>query len=102
MRHIYQVQLDTLRPALLLTRERSAPYMNAVTVAAITSTVHGTVNELPVGPANGLPQACVVNLDDVHTVPREALGRVVGFLLAHQEDALREVIMLSYELAPPT
>jgi mRNA interferase MazF len=41
MRAIHLVRLDTVRPALILTREVALPVLRSVTVAPITSTIRG-------------------------------------------------------------
>ena len=59
--------------------------MTKVTVAPITSTIKGLSSEVLVGPDNGLDHDCAVSLDNVLTVPVNALGRTVGHLSGAQE-----------------
>ena len=68
------------RPVLVLTRDPVADRIGSVVVAALTRTVRGLVSELELTPADGVPTDCVVNFDNVHTVPREALRRRVTSL----------------------
>lgn len=98
MRPIHIAQLDKARPVLILTRELVRPHMNRVTVAPITSTIRGLSTEVPVGRANGLEQDCVVSCDNVVTVPAEAIGRHIGYLLAAQEESLSLAIRTAYDL----
>lgn len=66
------------RPVLVLTRDPVADRIGRVVVAAITRTVRGLVSELELTPgADGVPTACVVNFDNVHTIERAALRRHV-------------------------
>ena len=65
------------RPVLVLTRDPVADKIGAVVVAALTRTVRGLVSELELTPADGLPTACVVNFDNIHTVPKDAFRRRV-------------------------
>jgi mRNA interferase MazF len=50
-------------------------------VAALTRTRRGLVSELDLGPAeDGVPSECVVNFDNVHTLPRDRFRRRVTTL----------------------
>ncbi len=66
---------DKQRPVLILTRASAIEYLARVTVAPITSTRRGVPSEVPLGPEDGLRQACAVNLHNVVTVPKDGLGR---------------------------
>ena len=71
------------RPVLVLTRDPVADRIGAVVVAALTRTVRGLVSELELTPAaDGVPTACVVNFDNVHTIRKEAFRRRVTALSA--------------------
>ncbi len=63
------------RPVLVLTRDPVADRIGAVVVVACTRTVRGLTSELPLGPDDGLPEACVASFDNVHTVRKGALRR---------------------------
>jgi mRNA interferase MazF len=99
MRPIHIAQLDKARPVLVLTREAVRPYLTRVTVAPITSTIRGLSTEVPVGRRNGLERKSVVSCDNIVTVPVDALGRHVGYLLASQEPELAEAIQAAFDLA---
>jgi mRNA interferase MazF len=98
MRPIHVAQLDKARPVLVLTRELVRPYLARVTVAPITTTVRGLSSEVPVGPDNGLDAEGVVSCDNIVTVPKSALGRQLGVLLASQEPALAEAVRAAFDL----
>lgn len=99
LRAIHIADLDTTNgPVLVLTREVAVPHLRCVTVAPVTSRVRGIAVEVPVGPANGLDHESVVNLDDVRTIPRDALGRRIGHLLPQQEPALSRAVQAAYDL----
>lgn len=40
-------------------------------------------SEVPLGPSDGLPKSCVVNLDNISLVDTDALGEVIA-VLDHQ------------------
>lgn len=69
------------RPVLVLTRDPVADSIGSVVVAALTRTRRGLVSELPLTPADdGVPTECVVNFDNVHTIPRTAFRRRITAL----------------------
>jgi mRNA interferase MazF len=63
------------RPVLVLTRDPVAERINAVVVAACTRTVRGITSELPLGSADGMPEPCVANFDNLYTLRRSAFRR---------------------------
>jgi len=63
------------RPVVLLSRDTAYAVRSSVTVAPVTRTVHDIPVEVPLGPEDGLPQRCVVNLDGIATIPKKALDR---------------------------
>jgi mRNA interferase MazF len=69
------------RPVLILTRDPVADRIQSVVVAALTRTQRDLVSELALTAVDdGLPTDCVVNFDNVHTVPRESLRRRITAL----------------------
>lgn len=98
MRLIQLADLDKRRPVLVLTRELVRPALRRVTVAPITTRERGLATEEQVGANNGLADAGVVDCDNIVTVPAEAMGAVVGYLLPAQEPLLTEAIMAALDL----
>lgn len=98
MRAIHLARMDKTRPVLVLTRQASGGMTN-VTVAAITSTVHGLASEVPVGPANGLDHDGAASCDNIYTIHIDRLGRQVGFLLPAQEADLSAAIKAAFDLS---
>lgn len=99
MRPIVLVELDKVRPAVLLTREIAVPHLVHVSVAPITSRVRGIGSEVHVGPANGIDHAAVISCDNITTVPRDRIIRQIGSLLQDQERELAYAISHAYDLA---
>ena|SRR5882724_6451677 len=98
MRPIHLAQLDKTRPVLILTRELVRPHLNRITVAPITSTIRGLSTELPVGKTNGLDHESVVSCDNIVTIPKDTIGRLIGHLLPDQESALSAAIHAAFDL----
>ena len=95
---IWLARLDKTRPVLVLTREEVRAVRTQVTVAPITSTMRGLRSEVQVGQRNGLDHESVVNLDSIATIPRQALVRPVGALLADQEHELTRAFHDAFDL----
>lgn len=69
------------RPVLVLTRDPVADRIGTVVVAALTRIRRHLVSELDLSAAeDGVPTDCVVNFDNLHTLPKEALRRRVTTL----------------------
>ena len=69
------------RPVLVLTRDPVADRIGSVTVAGLTRTKRDLVSELELSAQRDhVPSDCVVNFDNVHTIPRQAFRRRVATL----------------------
>jgi mRNA interferase MazF len=69
------------RPVLVLTRDPVAERIGSVVVAALTRTRRGLISELDLRAGqDGVPTDCVVNFDNIHTVPRDLLRRRIATL----------------------
>jgi mRNA interferase MazF len=68
------------RPVLVLTGDPVGERIGSV-VAALTRTKRGLISELELNAAeDGVPSDCVVNFDNLHTLPRGALRRQITSL----------------------
>jgi mRNA interferase MazF len=71
------------RPVLVLTRDPVADRIGSVVVAALTRTSRELVSELRLTVEHDeVPTDCVVNFDNLHTLPRAAFRRRVVALSA--------------------
>jgi mRNA interferase MazF len=68
------------RPVVLLSRDEAYTVRNAVTVAEVTSTIRGIPVEVELGPEDGLPKKCVVNLDTIVTIRKDLLIERIALL----------------------
>lgn len=98
MRPLHLATLDKRRPVLVLTRGLMVGRMSTVTVAPITTTVHGIATEVPVGPRNGLDHDGAVKCDQIASIPVEQLHEQCGWLLEAQELELHEAIQAAFDL----
>ncbi|MBI2167120.1 MAG: type II toxin-antitoxin system PemK/MazF family toxin [Candidatus Omnitrophica bacterium] len=85
-------------PVVILSRHRAVQVRDAVTVAEVTSRIRNIPVEVPLGPEDGMPKKCVVNLDVINTVPKKLLTERVTTLsngkLQAVEDALKFALAL--------
>jgi mRNA interferase MazF len=78
---LYQFALpDKRRPVVVLTRDSAIRYLPTVTVAPITSTIHGVPSEVVLSEDDGMKGRCAVNLHNALTVRQQRLGRRVAQL----------------------
>lgn len=69
------------RPVLVLTRDPVADRIDSVVVAALTRTKRGLVSELELTKnGDGVPTDCVVNFDNLNTLPKSSFRRPVAQL----------------------
>jgi len=61
------------RPVLLLSRNEAYAVRELVTVAPVTKRIRNIPSEVRLGPEDGLPQLCVVNLDTITTIAKRSL-----------------------------
>ena len=86
---------DKRRPVVVLTRDSILEYLNEVTVAPITRTIREIRSEVVVGPEDGVPQYCAINLDHVQTVSKYQLGEVVATLTSTRMSEVREALLFA-------
>jgi mRNA interferase MazF len=79
---------------LVLTRDPVAARIGSVVVAALTRTRRGLASELDLSAdADGVPSDCVVNFDNIHTLPRDVFRRrVTGLSPARLAEACRVLV----------
>lgn len=80
------------RPVVVLTRDPVADRIGAVVVALCTRTVRGVRSELALGTDDGMPEACVANFDNLHTLRRTAFRRRITRLRTDRLDEACRVL----------
>jgi mRNA interferase MazF len=71
---------DKRRPVLIVTRDSAIGVLNSVTVAPITSTIRSIPTEVILTEADGLPNTCAANFDNLQTVPKSNIGARIARL----------------------
>lgn len=80
------------RPVVLLSRDEAYAVRNAVTVAEVTSTIRGIPVEVELGPEDGHPKKCVVNLDTIVTVRKDLLIERIALLRDEKIEQINSAI----------
>lgn len=89
---------DGRRPGVILTRDRAIPLLANVVLAGVTGTIRDLPTEVPLGKEHGLARECVINCDNLFTIPKSALGRRRGELDQEARARLRDALMIALGL----
>jgi mRNA interferase MazF len=90
------------RPVVLLSRNEAYTVRELVTIASITSRVRRVPTEVPLGLDDGLPRACVVNLDRLTAIPRRSLSRRITTLSPDKVAAIEDALRFALALGEPS
>ena len=77
---VWWVDLDKVRPVVVLTRRRVASQLTRILVAPVTTTVRDLPTEVTLGQLEGVKPGSVANLDNVQLIPASTLLRRAGFV----------------------
>lgn len=91
---------DKRRPVLILTRNSAIRYLNAVTVAPITTTIRGVPSELFLTEEDGLPRPSAANFYNLQTVPKEKVGAWITTLSPERMLAADQAIQFALGIDP--
>lgn len=86
------------RPVLLLSRDAAYSVRTSVTVAIITHTIRNIPVEVLLEPEDGIPTKCVINLDDILTIPKSRLTERITTLSPEKMTAVRKAIVFALDL----
>ncbi len=88
---------DKRRPVLILTRSSAIPKLTWVTIAPITTTARNLSTEVWLDEEDGLNELCAVNLDNIQTVQKEKLGKVLTNVSAERMQEIFEAIKIAFD-----
>lgn len=86
------------RPVVILTRDAVLHSIGSIIVTLVTRTIRGLPTEVALGGRQGLPVRCVANLDNMLTVPRERLKRLMGACDLAKTKELNEAIKVALDV----
>ena len=83
---------------LLLSRDAAYPVRTSITVGVITRTIRGIPVEVPLDEGDGMPAKCVVNLDDILTVPKPVLQSPLTTLSRERMTEVNRAVIYALDL----
>ena len=86
------------RPVVIVSRSDALPARRNVTIAEVTRIVRRLRSEVPLSRADGMPSDCVINTDNLHTIPSDRLRERITALSDQHEFALTNALRYSLEL----
>jgi mRNA interferase MazF len=86
------------RPVVLLSRDVAYRVRTSITVGIVTRIARNISVEVPLGPEDGMPQQCVVNLDDILTIPKARLAERITTLSPQKMTAVARAIIFALDL----
>ena len=92
---------DKRRPVLVLTRDSAIGFLNALTVAPITTTVRDIPSEVLLTPDDGLLTDCAANMDNIQTVAKHRLGSMISYLSSERMEEVNQAVAFALGLDAP-
>src|SRR5713101_2475206 len=86
------------RPVVLLSRDAAYRVRAAITVAPVTRTIRNIPIEVSLDRSDGMPARCVVNLDDITTLPKVLIKQRIKSLSAEKIHKIDEAIRFALDL----
>lgn len=86
------------RPVVILTRDAVLNSIGSVVVTLVTRSIRGLPTEVVLGRRQGLPTKCVANLDNILTVPRERLKRLMGACNSEKLEELNQAVKTALDV----
>ncbi|HVH21290.1 MAG TPA: type II toxin-antitoxin system PemK/MazF family toxin [Pseudonocardia sp.] len=86
------------RSVVILTRETAIPLLRNITIVPVSRTVRDLPTTIELGPEHGLRHDCIVNADNVDTIPKDWLRTRVGELGPKKLDELARAVRTALDL----
>ncbi len=86
------------RPVLILTRSSAIPRLTNVIVAPITRSMRGIASEVRLEPADGVPTASAVSLENLLTIPKRTVRRWITSLPPAKLQAVFAAIRFVFDM----
>jgi mRNA interferase MazF len=87
---------------LILTRNSASGFLNALTVAPITTTVRDIPSEVLLSPEDALLTDYAADMDNIQTVPKHKLGSLIASLPSERMGEVNRAIAFALDLDVPT
>ncbi len=90
--------MDKRRPVVVVSRDDVGGRRDSTTIALVTTTIRGLPSEILLDHRDGFAEACAVNCDDLHSVPKTRLERRLGRLSEMRIEALDDALRFALQL----
>ncbi len=86
------------RPVAIVSRAEGLERRRNIIIAEVTRVARALPCEVALSEADGMPTDCVVNTDNLHTIPRDRLRRRIVGLSAERLFAVAQALRYSLDL----
>ena len=86
------------RPVVLLSRDSAYQVRASITIAPITRTIRNIPVEVVLDQKDGLPARCVVNVDDITTIPKSLIKQRITMLSVQHIQQIDDAIRFALNL----
>lgn len=86
------------RPVAIISRSDGLDIRRNVTIAEVTRAIRRLPCEVPLNSNDGMPTDCVINTDNLHTIPRDRLRSQITTLSTENLFALGNALRFSLDL----
>lgn len=93
---------DKRRPVLILTRDSAIEFLGEITVAPVTSRIREIPTEVVLGPEDGMPRECAINLDHLQTVAKGKVGALITTLTDSRLEAVQKALLFALGFPGPS
>lgn len=87
------------RPAVLVSRDQAYRVRAGVTAVPLTRKARHIRVEVPLGPADGIPQTSVADADDITTVQKSRVQQYVTTLSSEKLEDVQRAIKFALDLS---
>lgn len=84
------------RPGAVVTRDVAIPLLTKVMVAPATRTIRQIPAEVTLGPGDGMPEVCVLSIDNLYLVPKRNLKDKIASLPAGRLDEFCDALNYAF------
>lgn len=95
---IWHARVDKLRPVVIVSRDDLRGRRSRTTVASVTTHLTDLPSVVLIDHRDGLPEASVINCDELVTIPKTALVRRLGRLSVDRREALDSALLFALQL----
>jgi len=86
------------RPVAIVSRSDAIERRRNLTIAEVTRVVRHLASEVPLSKKDGMPTDCVVNTDNLYTIPKDRLRERITALNADKQFALSSALRYALDL----